>query len=136
MHRRLSILNLRLTNFSQRYLIAGQHWQKEGGFILSYTDSGQSFIERQDIIVVKSESFSQLIKFEFWFCHYPVQLWDSRHLNFLTSEQALADFGELIKHLKRTIPGTENHPVISLGGSYGGMLAVWFRMKYPHMVAG
>ncbi|KAG8137053.1 hypothetical protein E2320_005591, partial [Naja naja] len=61
---------------------------------------------------------------------------DAKHLNYLSSQQALADFAVLIQHLKNTIPGTENTPVIAIGGSYGGMLAAWFRMKYPHIVIG
>merc|ERR1712168_885659 len=48
----------------------------------------------------------------------------------------MADFATLIRHLKATIPGAEKSPVIAIGGSYGGMLATWFRMKYPHVVVG
>jgi lysosomal Pro-X carboxypeptidase len=57
-------------------------------------------------------------------------------MNYLTSEQALADYAVLIQHIKVTIPGAANSKVIAFGGSYGGMLAAWFRMKYPNVVQG
>jgi len=69
-------------------------------------------------------------------------------LGYLTSQQALADYVDLISHLKRR--GSPRHtseaaagpqprcgnPVIAFGGSYGGMLAAWFRIKYPAVVEG
>ena len=61
---------------------------------------------------------------------------DPKHLNYLTSEQALADFAVLIKYLKQTIDGAANSPVVAFGGSYGGMLSAWMRIKYPNIVIG
>lgn len=57
-------------------------------------------------------------------------------LGYLSSEQALADFARLAYELKTTIYQAKRSPIITVGGSYGGMLAAWMRMKYPNLVAG
>ncbi|KAM9659785.1 lysosomal Pro-X carboxypeptidase [Trichechus inunguis] len=131
--------------FKQRYLIADKYWKKDGGSILFYTGNEGDiiwFCNNTGFMWDVAEELKAMLVFaehRYYGESLPFganSFKDSRHLNFLTSEQALADFAELIKHLKQTIPGTENQPVIALGGSYGGMLAAWFRMKYPHLVVG
>ncbi|XP_015114926.1 lysosomal Pro-X carboxypeptidase [Diachasma alloeum] len=54
---------------------------------------------------------------------------------YLTSQQALADYVDLIEFL-RSNSSMKHSPVITFGGSYGGMLSAWIRMKYPHVVQG
>lgn len=51
---------------------------------------------------------------------------------YLSADQALADFAKLLS----TKVNTEQRPVITFGGSYGGLLSTWFRMKYPHLTTG
>ncbi|XP_050224735.1 uncharacterized protein LOC126674339 isoform X1 [Mercurialis annua] len=54
---------------------------------------------------------------------------------YFNSAQAIADYAEIIIHIKKKRKA-ENSPVIVIGGSYGGMLASWFRLKYPHIALG
>ncbi|KAI9994151.1 hypothetical protein PInf_016716 [Phytophthora infestans] len=56
------------------------------------------------------------------------------HMEFLSTQQAMADYAVLIEMLKRDLK--VDVPVIGFGGSYGGMLGTWFRMKYPHIIDG
>ncbi|KAK2354036.1 lysosomal Pro-X carboxypeptidase [Trifolium repens] len=54
---------------------------------------------------------------------------------YLNSAQALADYAEVLIHIKKTLQA-EDSPVVVVGASYGGMLASWFRLKYPHLAIG
>jgi lysosomal Pro-X carboxypeptidase len=60
---------------------------------------------------------------------------EHENMGYLTTEQAMADYAALIWDLKADLDD-QNIPVVGFGGSYGGMLATWFRLKYPHLMDG
>lgn len=57
---------------------------------------------------------------------------------YLTSEQALSDLAYFIQQMRDTHSHkiTDKSPFITIGGSYPGALAAWFRYKYPHLTIG
>ncbi|KAG9348403.1 hypothetical protein JZ751_002138 [Albula glossodonta] len=131
--------------FKQRYLLADQYWHQGSGPVLFYTGNEGDitwFCNNTGFMWDAAEELGAMLVFaehRYYGESLPFgkdSYSDAKHLNYLTSEQALADFAVLIKGLKSTIPGAQNSPVIAIGGSYGGMLAAWMRMKYPHVVIG
>ena len=47
----------------------------------------------------------------------------------------MGDYATLLNTLK-TDWNSWDSPIIGFGGSYGGMLCTWFRIKYPQWVDG
>jgi pimeloyl-ACP methyl ester carboxylesterase len=54
------------------------------------------------------------------------------NLRYLSVEQTIADYSALA----RKVQNGRRIPVIAFGGSYGGWLSAYWRMKYPHVVEG
>ena len=48
---------------------------------------------------------------------------------FLTSSQVLLDYVAIIQNLRQYEDGVAKAAIIAVGGSYGGMLAAWLRLK-------
>ena len=52
---------------------------------------------------------------------------------FLNVKNTLMDYANLIQHVRKMY-GLQKSTTIVFGGSYGGMLATWMRMKFPSVV--
>ncbi|XP_046854459.1 lysosomal Pro-X carboxypeptidase-like [Xenia sp. Carnegie-2017] len=130
--------------FKQRYLVSDIHWEKGGPILFYCGNEGDItwFCNNTGFMWDIAKEFKAMLVFgehRFYGKSMPFgkKSYESpKHLGFLTSEQALADFAFMLQHVKETYSGARKSPVIAMGGSYGGMLAAWFRMKYPNVVVG
>lgn len=131
--------------YQQRYLVSKQYWNSNGGPIFFYTGNEgdiELFCNNTGFMWDIAPEFKAMLVFaehRYYGKSVPYgqdAFKDPHKLNYLTSEQALADYAVLLSRLKSNIKGAANSPVIAFGGSYGGMLAAWFRMKYPDVVIG
>ncbi|KAH3770490.1 hypothetical protein DPMN_171777, partial [Dreissena polymorpha] len=57
-------------------------------------------------------------------------------LEYLSSQQALADLATFVRYIRTKYGIPDSTQWICFGGSYPGALSAWFRLKYPHLVAG
>ncbi|WCJ34246.1 Serine carboxypeptidase S28 family protein [Euphorbia peplus] len=135
--------------FQQRYLINDTYWggPKQNAPIFMYTGNEGDidwFAQNTGFMFDIAPTFQALLVFvehRYYGKSIPfggdkeVAYENATTLGYLTSTQALADYATLITDLKANLSATDS-PVVVFGGSYGGMLAAWFRLKYPHVTIG
>ncbi|KAJ6829213.1 lysosomal Pro-X carboxypeptidase [Iris pallida] len=133
--------------FHQKYLMNSTFWDRgpvHTAPIFVYTGNEGNiewFAANTGFMMDIAPRFKALLVFiehRFYGDSLPFRKKDSEsaeELGYLTSTQALADYAVLIRSLKKNL-SAEASPVIVFGGSYGGMLAAWFRLKYPHVAIG
>ncbi|XP_039760397.1 lysosomal Pro-X carboxypeptidase [Pararge aegeria] len=130
-------------SFNIRYLVNDSFWDIGSGPIFFYTgNEGQieTFAQHTGFMWDIASSYRAKLVFaeHRYYGHsmpFGNKSLDNEHVGYLTAAQALADYADLINYLQgdRLKP---KYPVIAFGGSYGGMLSAYFRMKYPHLVTG
>ncbi|GJX95962.1 lysosomal Pro-X carboxypeptidase [Tanacetum coccineum] len=142
------IFNDDLPKFQQRYLINTDHWvgpTRVGPIFLYCGNEGdiEWFAVNSGFVWELAPRFGALVVFpehryygdSMPFGSLEEAFKNASTLAYLTAEQALADYAVLTTDLKRNL-SAEASPVILFGGSYGGMLAAWMRLKYPHIAIG
>ena len=131
--------------FSLRYLVNDEHWDPATGPILFYSGNEgdiYSFYYNSGFMTeTVAEETKGLIVFgehRYFGVSYPFEpsvAFTPEHNVYLTVEQAMMDFVELVGHVRNSY-GMQDKACIVFGGSYGGMLAGWLRMKYPQTFQG
>ena len=78
------------------------------------------------------------VEHRYYGCHNqsacPYTASDEQPLQWLSSRQALADLATFHAYAVKRWQLTSANKWVSFGGSYPGMLAGWFRVKYPELV--
>lgn len=130
--------------YMQRYCIYDKYWDTTSdpkGPILFYTGNEspvEEYVNNTGLMWTLAPKLGALLLFaehRYEGKSVPPMVGVPNCESYCTSAQALADFATLIQGLKDKL-GAVGSPVIAFGGSYGGMLTAWFRMKYPNIVAG
>jgi len=137
--------------FSQRYFVNDSFWTPQSNdpiFVYAGNEANiLKFVNASGFMFDIAPEFSAMVVFiehRYYGESFPFKesksYYDHDKIGYLTVEQALADFVEVIYHICETRVGvrqcTYDHPVIVFGGSYGANLAMWLRFKYPNVFAG
>ena len=137
------------STFKQKYLVYDKFWNGDTGPIFFYFGNEgaiEDFYNNTGAMFEIGKPFGALLVFlehRYYGVSVPVAGSQSSRLGtslqFLTIEQALADTAMFLSS-KNKLFGCANSKdackVVLFGGSYGGMLAAWFRVKYRHLCHG
>ncbi|KDO34307.1 hypothetical protein SPRG_19121 [Saprolegnia parasitica CBS 223.65] len=123
-------------SFQQRYFTCGEFFDAASGPIFFYTGGHadvELFLNTTGAMWEAAPAAQALLVFaehRFFGASIPSS---SSSLDHLSTAQALADYANVITAL---LARFGHRPVVAFGGGYGGLLASWLRLKFPHLVIG
>lgn len=133
------------STFKMRYFVDAQFWDPQTGPILFYAGNEgklENFYDNTGFMTKNlSRELNGLIVFGEHRFFGKSQPFDAKYAyntsnnTYLTVEQVMMDYNLLLKSIRYQY-GAMDKPCIVFGGSYGGMLAAWLRMKYPQTFQG
>nr|POF08663.1 lysosomal pro-x carboxypeptidase [Quercus suber] len=137
------------TTYRERYVVNFKHWRgaKVAAPIFAYLGEESSLDEDIGSIGFMMDNVRRFGALELYIEHRfygqsiphgftrEEALENATIRGYFNSAQAIADYAEIIINLKKNL-SADSSPVIVVGGSYSGMLAAWFRLKYPHIAMG
>jgi len=130
--------------WQQRYLEWDAVWDGKGP-IFFYTGNEvdiTSIYDNSGFVMEAAAEFKALVVFgehryygKSWPFGTPEKSLTRANVGYLSVEQVLADYAVMLTAIKIKYSMPESTPVVAFGGSYGGMLSAWFRIKYPNICA-
>jgi len=129
--------------FLQRYLVSDVFWTSPSAPIFYYTGNEgniELFANNTKGMINLARDFGALVVFgehRYYGLSMPFgkASLEPQNLVYLTVEQALADHASLVLRLKEKLSAPDAK-VVAFGGSYGGMLSAYIRMRYPNVIHG
>eukprot|EP00112_Aurelia_sp_Birch-Aquarium-sp1_P012459 Seg2620.1 transcript_id=Seg2620.1/GoldUCD/mRNA.D3Y31 product="putative serine protease K12H4.7" protein_id=Seg2620.1/GoldUCD/D3Y31 len=135
--------NADLRTWKQRYFVNGTYFNRKGNGPVFLMIGGEGTANALWVVVgsmvkyaAKYGALCLLLEHRFYGKSHPLGDMSDDSLQYLSSEQALADLAAFRQAMQMKFGLTGANKWISFGGSYPGALSAWFRLKYPHLVAG
>lgn len=128
--------------YNQRICVFSEFWQPKKGlpvfFYVGNESPVEEYVDNTGLMWNLAKKHSALVVFaehRYFGESIPDIEGMPNCVSYLTSEEALADYAVVARKI-RSEWGGENSAIVAFGGSYGGMLSSWLRMKYPGVIDG
>uniref|UniRef100_A0AAG5CU70 Prolylcarboxypeptidase n=1 Tax=Anopheles atroparvus TaxID=41427 RepID=A0AAG5CU70_ANOAO len=125
--------------WSNRYLSMMDHFVPTGPvliFLAGDVPVAGSMIDENTLINEMARDLGGAVfalETRFYGASLPTEDLSVENLRLLNTDQILADVADFVLHLRRTVVGNPFAHVLVAGTGLGGSLAIWFRVRYPHL---
>lgn len=122
------------------YHVNANHYNPEGGplyiYLKDYRDYSTRWIEEGLMEDIAEETGAALLTFDhrYFGVNRPTETASFEDLEYLSVEQILADVADFSRFVRQYIGNGRYTPIVVWGSGLGGVLSVWARSRYPHLI--